>query len=224
MTSTFPMELVGHMSKEPRLAGKICIVSGANRGFGQAIAVRFVEEGAKVVCFSRGGCTETLEMIGTIKGLEGDVSNIAINLNCDISSEKSVIEMVTATIAKFGPRIDVLVNNAALFVFESVETATAEDWDNTCAVNIKGHALVTKHVLPHMKQPANTSVPMRGNGAASIVFQGSISSFVAQPNCTTYSTVKAGIVQMARNCAYDFAKYNIRQVADMCFLNWLFWG
>jgi len=59
--------------------------------------------------------------------------------------------------------------------------------------------LLTKHLLPYMK-----------NINASIVWQGSISSFLAQPNCATYSTMKGAIVQMARNCAYDFAKYGIR--------------
>lgn len=93
----------------------------------------------------------------------------------------------------------VLVNNAALFVFHSVETASAEDWDRSAAINIKGHALLTKAALPFMKHQR-----------ASIVWMGSISSFLAQPNCATYATMKGAIVQMARNCAYDFAKYGIR--------------
>jgi gluconate 5-dehydrogenase/3-oxoacyl-[acyl-carrier protein] reductase len=67
-------------------------------------------------------------------------------------------------------------------------------------VNIKGHALLTKAVLPFMKRA----------GGGSIVWQGSISSFLAQPDCATYATMKGAIVQLARNCAYDFAKYNIR--------------
>ncbi len=98
-----------------------------------------------------------------------------------------------------------LVNNAALFVFHSVEHASADDWDRSAAINIKGHALLTKAVLPYMKAA----------GGGSIVFQGSISSFLAQPNCATYSTMKGAIVQLARNCAYDFAKYNIR-VNSIC--------
>lgn len=56
-----------------------------------------------------------------------------------------------AGVAKFGDKAHVLVNNAALFVFESVETASAEDWDRSAAVNIKGHALATKHCIPLMK-------------------------------------------------------------------------
>eukprot|EP00040_Diaphanoeca_grandis_P016845 m.87369 g.87369 ORF g.87369 m.87369 type:complete len:284 (-) comp26062_c0_seq1:276-1127(-) len=192
-------KLVGHMSKEPRLAGKVCVVTGANRGFGQAIAIRFVEEGARVVCLSRSGCQETLDFIATIDGIE-NAADKAITVNCDISDEEACKTMVEAAQKAFGDTIHVLVNNAALFIFHSVETATASDWDKACAVNIKGHALVTKACLPLMKN---------ANGA-SIVFQGSISSFLGQPNCSTYSTMKGAITQLARSCAYDFAKYNIR--------------
>ena len=200
------MPLVGRMSREPRLAGKVCFVTGASRGFGQAIAIRFVEEGGKVVMLSRGGCDETLRLIGTIGGLPGgDADAVALSAKCDISDEASVQAMVATAQAKFGDKAHVLVNNAALFVFKSVEHATAEDWDRTAAVNIKGHALVTKHVLPLFK----------ASGQGSVVFQGSISSFVAQPNCCTYSTVKGAIVQMARNCAFDLAKYNVR-VNSVC--------
>jgi NAD(P)-dependent dehydrogenase (short-subunit alcohol dehydrogenase family) len=97
---------------------------------------------------------------------------------------------------RFGDKIHVLINNAALFIFASVEHATGEDWDRSAAVNIKGHALMTKHVLPHMKAA----------GGGTIVFQGSISSFLGQPDCATYAVMKGAIVQMMRNCAYDFAK------------------
>eukprot|EP00041_Stephanoeca_diplocostata_P012584 m.210654 g.210654 ORF g.210654 m.210654 type:complete len:297 (-) comp19013_c0_seq1:260-1150(-) len=193
------LKLVGHLSKEPRLAGKVCIVSGANRGFGQAIAIRFVEEGAKVVAFSRSGCDETIDHIKTIEGLTNP-DDVALSLKCDISDEESVAAMVKDTVAKFGDKIHVVVNNAARFIFHSVEDASPTDWDNACSVNIKGHALVTKAALPHMKLA----------GGGSIVWQGSISSFLGQPNCATYAVMKGAIVQMARNCAYDFAKYNIR--------------
>ena len=87
-----------------------------------------------------------------------------------------------------------------LLAFPLQEHATAADWDASAAINLRGHALLTKHLLPAMK----------GRRGASIVWQGSISSFLAQPDCATYSTMKGAIVQMSRNCAYDFAKYGIR--------------
>jgi 3alpha(or 20beta)-hydroxysteroid dehydrogenase len=118
----------------------------------------------------------------------------------DIASEADCETVVRETTATFGPHIHILINNAATFIFKSVEEATADDWDKSAAVNIKGHALLTKAILPAMKAA----------GSGSIVFQGSISSFLAQPNCATYASMKGAIVQLARNCAYDFAKYNIR--------------
>eukprot|EP01123_Difflugia_compressa_P009990 TRINITY_DN3513_c0_g1_i1.p1 TRINITY_DN3513_c0_g1~~TRINITY_DN3513_c0_g1_i1.p1 ORF type:complete len:302 (-),score=61.53 TRINITY_DN3513_c0_g1_i1:200-1078(-) len=199
---TFP--LVGHLSLEPRLKNKVCVISGASRGFGQAIAIRFVEEGAKVSLLARGDCKETLHLISQIKGISR-VDDVALSIKCDISSESDVKHCVQQIHQKWGDKIDVLVNNAALFIFKSIEHATADDWDRTAAVNIKGHALLTKYCLPGLKKA----------GRGSIVFQGSISSFVAQPDCCTYSTAKGAIVQMARNCAYDLAKYNIR-VNSVC--------
>merc|ERR1719336_1428572 len=137
-------------------------------------------------------------MISKIRGVR--VDDVAMWVKCDISSESDVRAMVAAVERKFGNNIHVLVNNAARFIFHNVETAKAEDWDNTAAVNIRGHALVTKYVVPRMKNA----------GGGSIVFQGSISSFLAQPDCATYSVAKAAILQMSKNFAFDLAKYNIR--------------
>eukprot|EP00939_MAST-03C_sp_MAST-3C-sp1_P003424 g3424.t1 len=203
------MLTIQHMSKEPRLAGKVAVVTGASRGFGQAIAIRFVEEGAKVVCCSRRGCDETLKMIQSIEGLTKDVSSVALSLKCDISDETSVKAMYAATSKWTGSdHLDILINNAAMFVFKSIEDATEEDWKRACSVNIIGSALVTKHAIPMLKR---SKAPF----GTSIVFQGSISSFLAQPNCCTYSMTKAAVVQMARNSAYDLAKYKIR-VNSIC--------
>ncbi len=188
----------GHMSKEPRMQDKVVMISGASRGFGQGIAVRFLEEGAKVVLLARSSMAETLGLMAQIAGIPaGHVEANTLCLATDIESEADCQKAAAATVAKFGPVIHCLVNNAALFVFHSVETASAEDWDRSAAVNIKGHALLTKAVLPHMK-----GIPDSGG---SIIFQGSISSFLAQPNCATYATMKGALVQLARNCAYDFA-------------------
>jgi len=195
---------LGRLSREPRLPGKVAVISGASRGFGQAIAVRFVEEGAKVVLLSRSPCDDTMKEIAAIDGVK-HVEQHAFWCKADIASEADIKVAVAQFTAHFGDIVHVLINNAACFIFHSVENASAEDWDRSAAVNIRGHALLTKHLLPHMK---------KANGA-SIVFQGSISSFLAQPDCATYSTMKGAIVQMARNCAYDFAKYRIR-VNSIC--------
>ena len=163
--------VVGHMSREPRLLGKVCVISGATRGFGQAIAVRFVEEGAKVVLLARSGFEESLALINSIEGATPDyVAENTLCLKCDIESEVDTVNTAEAVAAKFGAAVHVLVNNAAFFTFHSVETASAADWDRSAAVNIKGHALLTKALLPGLKEGGKS-------GGGSIVWQGSISSF-----------------------------------------------
>eukprot|EP01116_Phalansterium_solitarium_P008838 TRINITY_DN22805_c0_g1_i1.p1 TRINITY_DN22805_c0_g1~~TRINITY_DN22805_c0_g1_i1.p1 ORF type:complete len:280 (+),score=65.47 TRINITY_DN22805_c0_g1_i1:58-897(+) len=199
MAAQLQFPKAAHLSKEPRLKDKVAVISGASRGFGQAIAVRFVEEGAKVVLLSRSPCDETLQLIASIDGVKSAEEH-ALWVQSDIASEEDCVKAVAEATKRFGDKIHVLVNNAAAFIFKSVEHASAEDWDRSAAVNIKGHALLTKAVLPAMKRA----------GRGSIVWQGSISSFLAQPDCATYATMKGAIVQLARNCAYDFAKYNIR--------------
>jgi len=189
---------LGRLSLEPRLKGKVCVITGAARGIGQAVAVRFVEEGAKIVLVDVLSCEETLGQISKINGVE--VNDVALAVTCDISNEEAVLNMVKVIEAKFGQHVHVLVNNAVKFIFKTVDTASPEDWDKSCAVNIRGSALVTKHILPNMK----------ASGGGSIVFMGSISSFSAQPTCATYSVTKAANLQMAKNFAFDLAKYHIR--------------
>ena len=217
------------MSKAPRLQDKVAIITGASRGIGQAISIRFVQEGARVVLLDVADCNETLSIIRQIKGhndsdaVAQDNDTAAMYIKCDISDEMQVQNAIRLAMERQRqqngngkPRIDVLVNNACCFVFENVEDATVDDWMKSMKVNILGHALVTKHCLPYMKHHAPTSSStsptnktLLGSGP-SIIFQGSISSLIGQPNCATYATMKGAILQMARNCAYDLAKYNIR--------------
>ena len=198
------LDVVQKMSLEPRLKDKVCVISGASRGFGQAIAVKFIEEGGKVAMMSPDCHNETLDLIGSIKNLDKDVNDCVLAYNGDISKEVNCINFMNEVKSKFGP-CDTLVNNACKFVFSNIEDSTEEQWDETCRVNIKGHAMLTKHAIPQLKE----------NGGGSVVFIGSISSYKGQPNCTTYSTIKGAITQMARSAAYDLAKYNIR-VNSLC--------
>ena len=111
--------------------------------------MRFVEEGAKVVCLSRSSCEETFNYIKSIEGVP-DLEQVAMWVPADIASEADCAKVTAVMEAKWGDKIHVLVNNAALFVFKSVEDATAEDWDRSASVNIKVHALLTKAILPYI--------------------------------------------------------------------------
>lgn len=176
-----------------RLRDKVAIVTGAASGIGQATAVLFAEEGAKVVVadIDVEGGEKTVSMI---KGKGGE----AIFVQADISKEDDAKRISEGAVKAFG-KINILVNNAATFVLKGLE-ATLEDWRRSVGVNIIGTALVTKYAVEHIKQA----------GGGTVVLIGSISSFIAQPEFITYSATKGALVQMARNMAMDLAPFNIR--------------
>jgi len=97
-------------------------------------------------------------------------------------------------------RIDILVNNAAIWVFGPITEISSEDWDKILAVNVKGYAFCIKHTLPHMIKQRK----------GSIVNIASISGFIAQADMIAYNSTKGAIIQMTRCTALDYGKYNIR--------------
>jgi dihydroanticapsin dehydrogenase len=165
-----------------RLKDKVAIVTGGAAGIGRATAELFAEEGAKVV---------VADLLRT-EDLE------ALFVETDISNEDDCRRVCDEAVRAFG-RLDILVNNAAVFVLKGLE-ATVDDWQRSLSVNIVGTAQMSKYASEHMKQ----------SGGGAIVNLGSISSFVAQPSFIAYSSTKAAIVQMTRNMALDLAPFNIR--------------
>ena len=167
-----------------RLKDKVAIITGGAVGIGRATAELFAEEGAKVVVADL--------LMPEVERLE------ALFVETDISNEDGCRRVCDEAVRAFG-RLDILVNNAAVFVLKGLE-ASVDDWNRSLSVNIVGTALMSKYASEHMKK----------SGGGAIVNLGSISSFVAQPSFITYSATKAAIVQMTRNMALDLAPFNIR--------------
>jgi NAD(P)-dependent dehydrogenase (short-subunit alcohol dehydrogenase family) len=182
----------------PRLKDKVGIVTGGSAGIGQATAILFAEEGAKVTVadLDEAGGEETVAQIRAGGGQ-------AIFTRCDISQESQVAQCCRETVRAFG-RIDVLVNNAATFVLKGLE-ATVEEWNRSLSVNVIGTALCCKYAAEEMRKV--------GKGA--IVNLASMSGFIAQPGFVAYSATKAAILQMTRNLALDLAPFGIR-VNSVC--------
>ncbi|MDB5335278.1 MAG: Short-chain dehydrogenase [Planctomycetaceae bacterium] len=176
-----------------RLAGKVAVVTGGAVGIGQATCVRFAEEGAAVVVadINAAAGTETTNQIIKSGGR-------ALFVATDVTQEESIRQMVQAAVKAFG-KIDILVNNAAIFVLRGIE-ATPEEWRQILDVNVIGTSLVSKHVAPEIRKA----------GGGSIINLGSISSFIAQPQFVTYNATKAAIATMTRCMALDLAPDNIR--------------
>jgi len=182
-----------------RLANKIAIITGAGAGIGAATALRFAEEGAKLVLADIGEAN----LNAAAKKVSAHGGE-CIAVTGDISKEEDARRISEKAIERFGG-IDILVNNAADFTTFSVEDAEVAHWQKVLNVNVIGTALVAKFAIPHMKK--------RGKG--SIVNLSSMSGIIAQPNFATYNSSKGAILTMTRCMALDLAPFNIR-VNSIC--------
>jgi NAD(P)-dependent dehydrogenase (short-subunit alcohol dehydrogenase family) len=176
-----------------RFEGKVAVVTGGGSGIGRATCLRFAEEGASVAV------AEIEESRG--KAVADEISKAggkARFVRTNVADETSVAAAVSEIAKAFG-RIDVLVNNAAVFVLKGID-ASVEEWRKILDINVMGPALMAKHVVP----------VMRKSGGGAIVNLGSISSFIAQPQFVTYNTTKTAVLGMTRCMAMDLAPDNIR--------------
>ncbi|WP_339908065.1 SDR family oxidoreductase [Symmachiella dynata] len=176
-----------------RLDGKTAIVTGGGAGIGRATCERFAAEGANVIIaeINEAHGAETAEAITAAGGQCHFVPT-------DVTDEETIKNMVAQTISTFG-RIDIVVNNAAVFVLHGIE-ATVEQWHQSLDTNVIGTSLVSKYAVEEMRK----------TGGGSIVNLGSISSFLGQPNFVTYNATKAAIATMTRCMALDLADDGIR--------------
>ena len=173
---------------------RVAIVTGGGNGIGRAIALRFAAEGASVT-------VAELEEEGgrdTVKSIT-DSGGRAIFHQTDTADSESVRAMVEATVEKCGT-VNVLVNNAAAFVFGRVEEVTQSDWDRVFGVNVIGYANTVRECLPRFRE----------NGSGVVVNIASISSFIAQPEFIPYNASKGAVAQLTRCLAMDLAKDNVR--------------
>jgi NAD(P)-dependent dehydrogenase (short-subunit alcohol dehydrogenase family) len=177
-----------------RLKDKIAIITGAGAGIGEATAVRFAEEGARLVLndIHAGNLEKVVEKV---RAMGGQAEGVA----ADISKEEQARAISEKAVAAYGG-LDILVNNAADFTQKGIETADADDWHRVFGVNVFGTAYVSKHAIPHMK----------ARGAGSIVNIASMSGIIAQRNFTCYSASKGAEIMMTRTMALDLAPHKIR--------------
>jgi 3-oxoacyl-[acyl-carrier protein] reductase/pteridine reductase len=133
------------MTSQP-LHGKSALVTGGARRIGRAIALSLAQAGADVAITYR---TSSAEAAQTVRDIE-TLGRHALAVKCDVRSEASVRGAVAATIDRFG-RLDVVVNNAAVFQTVPLDRITLEEWDAVFETNARGPFLVAREALPHLR-------------------------------------------------------------------------
>ncbi len=179
-----------------KLKGKTAIITGAARGLGKAMATGLAEAGANIVIpdLNYQGAQDAAEEIAEI-----GVKTMALEI--DVTDEDSVFNMADRTIKKFGT-IDILVNNAGIVVHESAEKMSKENWQDVINVNLTGVFLCSKAVANFMIS----------NNGGSFINIASMSGYIVnypQPQ-VSYNASKAGVIQMTKSLAAEWAKNNIR--------------
>jgi 3-oxoacyl-[acyl-carrier protein] reductase len=184
------------MSK--RLEGRVAIVTGGGHGIGKAYATRMAAEGAKIVIAEideKAALAVAAEL--TAAGHE------ALGVGTDVSNAESVAKMAAATVERFG-RIDVLVNNAAIFATVPMSRSpfdqiTVDEWDRMMNVNLKGTWLASCAVIPQM----------RIQGYGKIINISSGTAIKGSPSRIHYVTSKAGILGFTKTLANEVGIDNI---------------
>lgn len=173
------------------LKGKVAIVTGAARGIGQGIALRYAAEGAKVVCCDRNPCKDTLEQI---KAQGGE----AIEVQADLSKWDDVQKAINFTTDKYG-RLDILVNNAGLTTRCPIDEETLEHWEYVTGVTLRGTWMMCKAATPIMKK----------QGSGRIINICSIAGIRAFADQSIYCAAKGGVANLTRELAVELAPFGI---------------
>ena len=178
-----------------RLAGKVAILAGGATGMGRATALRFAEEGAKVMIADRNvaGAQETMAMV---KKITPDVDMVAV----DVSKWDQVQNMVDRTVDRFG-RVDVLVNLAAILMLTPPLVDIEErQWDLIMDTNLKGTFLTCKAAIPVMLK----------HGSGSIVNISSSAGLDAWTRSLPYNISKVGVIHLTSVISGQYTSQGIR--------------
>lgn len=176
-------------------SSRVVLITGAARGLGQAYAREFAKRGANVAVCDLRDCDATMAIVEA----EGAA---ALSLQTDVTSVESTREMAASVVERFG-RVDVIVNNAALYGslhFRPFDQLDEEEWDRVMDVNVKGIWNTCRALIPAMRE--------RSSG--SIINISSLAATYGMPNGLHYTASKAAVIGLTRGLAREVGRFNIR--------------
>jgi len=182
------------MSRKPKLAGKVAIVTGASKGIGAEIAKELAAEGAAVVVNYSSSKAGADRVVADIVRTDGK----AVAVQADMTKADQIQRLFAETKKAFG-RLDVLVNNAGIYEFAPIEEVTAEHFHKHFDLNVLALLLATKEAVKHF-----------GSDGGSIVNISSVVATMAPPNTSVYSATKAAVNAITRSLAQELGPRHIR--------------
>ncbi|MEB4209568.1 SDR family oxidoreductase [Mycobacterium sp. 94-17] len=180
-----------------RLKDKVAIITGAGSGVGRATTLRFLQEGAKVVCADvrKDWIDQTLELTGATQ-------DSVIGVPCDVSVEGDVEALVAAAVDHFG-RLDIMHNNAGITGLKpgaTTEDYTDAEWQRLLQINVSGVFYGSKYAIRQFKEQGNGGAILNTGSVAGMVGFGSV----------LYGATKGAVNQITRGLAIEFAANDIR--------------
>ena len=177
-----------------RLQGKVALITGAARGQGAAEARLFAQEGAKIVL------GDVLDQDGSRVAAEiAETGGEAVYVHLDVTNEDDWDAAIKTAVSSFG-KVDILVNNAAIWRRGHVLETSSEQWDAVLAVNAKGVFLGTRAAIPEMRKA----------GGGSIINISSTAGLVGSRTSTAYSASKGAVRIFTKSTAIQYASEGIR--------------
>jgi glucose 1-dehydrogenase len=186
-----------------KLDGKNVLITGASKGIGQAIAIRFANEGANVAINYRSDpegakATQVLVHAACVTAQNHGCRDLMVQ--ADIAKEDQVREMIRKVVNELG-RLDVLVNNAGIQMPSPSHEIETDDFDHVIGVNLRGAFLCAREAIRHFLE--------RGGGGV-IINNSSVHEIIPKPKYLPYSISKGGMENLTKSLALEYAAHGIR--------------
>lgn len=182
----------------PKLAGKNVLITGASSGIGEAIAIRFAQEGANVAINYMSGEDRARGVQSKVKSASPSAKSMIVK--ADVSKEEDVIRMFASTIKEFGS-LDVLVNNSGIQKPVPSHELEMSDFDRIIGVNLRGAFMCSREAIRHFLSTGKGGV---------IVNNSSVHEIIPKPKYVPYSISKGGMENMTKTLALEYSDRNIR--------------
>ena len=192
-----------------KLDGKTAIITGAGRGIGREVALRFASEGARVIVNDLGvsvagegsDTTPAQEVVNEIKAKGGQ----ALVNYADVSNMEQAEDLVRQALNEWG-QLDILVNVAGILRDGMVFKMSEEDWDAVVAVHLKGHFVPTRWAAAYWREQVKAGETVTAN----VVNTSSTSGLLANPGQTNYGAAKSGIATFTQIAAKELSRYGVK--------------